>query len=636
MGLSRVLEAVDDMSIQSSPVSSAPKRPVRATKNKKQVISDDDDNVEFVDTKPKSKARKTSAARAPAKKGKKAKSAEFVDTSDDDGTEHLQVPASSPQKIKLPARKPVAAVTVTKHKLKPSFDEAMDAEKGPGSDDEGEVEGVSADDGDEDASDAGVEEGSDAVMEEDVEEDDDDEDLASVKLEKDDSMFPSPTGPSKVKVSAPRSEPPSTRRRTGAARPSPSEAESPTKKRRLAETPDNSDDSLPLPVTPTRKSGARSTSANVINAGAPAGSSNKPTVGAKKNANEISSKKTAPASNPFAKTATAKSSAEIMAIMTSTADKPAPQRTAPKAPAFHDDYVYKTVAKLPALCEVNVPDNQDEDLQEKGHYENLPPLKAVVLKPTNPYDPVGLVKFLNWNMIIPDLDLDNAMQSMSFVRDGDYINPSRVNPTDVCLKAFRNSKRWVLATSDRKTAICVSPVMTFTSHVHSTNGNLKWMSHYLTAMMHSGELPRMVSLLGMLSQKDVIETQIWNDQLTYGIKTSSQGSSDASDAPNPNLSAMFDLKASPLKANAKRAGVRKVEPLPYGAKIPVYDARDMSFDYNAHTFDNLSSMFPEFEGEVPSNSLAVFGYLTYIQEHVSSPWRMFTYIQWVIVLGTAH
>ncbi|KAF9540520.1 hypothetical protein CPC08DRAFT_730956 [Agrocybe pediades] len=156
MGLSRVLEAVDDMSIQSSPMSSAPKRPVRSTKNKKQVVSDDDEDVEIVEAKPKSKARKTSAACAPAKKGKKAKSAEFVDTSDDDGVEHLQVPASSPQKIKLPARKPVAAVTVTKHKLKPSFDEAMDKGKEPDSDDQSQAEDVAADEGDEEAAFAAI------------------------------------------------------------------------------------------------------------------------------------------------------------------------------------------------------------------------------------------------------------------------------------------------------------------------------------------------------------------------------------------------------------------------------------------------------------------------------------------------
>jgi hypothetical protein len=66
--------------------------------------------------------------------------------------------------------------------------------------------------------------------------------------------------------------------------------------------------------------------------------------------------------------------------------------------------------------------------------------------------------------------------------------------------------------------------------------------------------------------------------------------------------------------------------------VLVYNASGKNFEYSAETFNNLSSQFPIYDGEVPYGSLAVICYSCHIFKN-GAEWRVTNYAQWVLLLG---
>jgi len=84
--------------------------------------------------------------------------------------------------------------------------------------------------------------------------------------------------------------------------------------------------------------------------------------------------------------------------------------------------------------------------------------------------------------------------------------------------------------------------------------------------------------------------------------------------------------------------------------VPVYDGRliDSKFEWTAQVFENLDDHFMMWNGEVPLSSFAIIGYSVQFfkandklpaiyrnkAEEEEDMWKIYNYIQWVIVLGT--
>ncbi|KAF9541145.1 hypothetical protein CPC08DRAFT_770667 [Agrocybe pediades] len=307
---------------------------------------------------------------------------------------------------------------------------------------------------------------------------------------------------------------------------------------------------------------------------------------------------------------------------------------------YHDDNRLLRIRTLPSVCEVSNPEAQDKWLKEKGHYEGLPNLKAVVLVPAKQTNDTktGLTLFSKWRNFIPGMPMKQLLKSILFESDGRYINPSRVDPLSVSGRptVSWSDSRFELCTGGNVTAVCVSPMMLTESHLHSMPAEIDFAGYFVCGRLHSQELNRMLSLFGMLLQKSEIQAHVWRFALTFGTKMKSQ-TKDSSTYENPALKDMFTSAGSPIKQSRQtkpsNPSINAIEPLAYEEKIPVYNAVGKPFECNADTFANLSDHFEPFEGEIPQHSCVIVGYIVQLHKQSQTLYRLYTYAKWIIVLA---
>ncbi|KAF9553068.1 hypothetical protein CPC08DRAFT_728167 [Agrocybe pediades] len=307
---------------------------------------------------------------------------------------------------------------------------------------------------------------------------------------------------------------------------------------------------------------------------------------------------------------------------------------------FHDDDKFLRIKSLPDECEITVVDAMDSWLKDKGYYEDLPNLREVVLAPIRDSDGDGLVLFSSWRDYIPNMPMKQLLRAILFTRDGRFLNPSRVDPLSISARptAAWSDSRWELATGGNVTAVCVSPVMIMDSYTSRFNPALSFSGHYISAVFHSYEFNRMISLLGMVVNEPVIHAQVWRDTITIGNKTQKM-SKDSSSGGNA-FPKMFVSAGSPIKSSKNirpvNTAINAIEPLSFDEKIPVYDGVNKKFDMSAEVLGNLDKHFERFEGEMPPRSCAVVGYISQLHKHNPSGYRLYTYARWVIVLAVGR
>ncbi|KAF9549485.1 hypothetical protein CPC08DRAFT_729339 [Agrocybe pediades] len=460
-------------------------------------------------TESPSKGKKRSA--------KTYKSPEVVVSDDDD----------EPVVVEHTFASKIPAVTLTKHKLKPGVSTVVTTDSDLDIDVVHREEyGFSIDDLDNSSGDDGNKSTEELVItdEEDIAEED-------AKLVDGDTMYrgtSNTTARIRLKRSAPTTPPYGTRS-SSTIQESPSR--SPTKKAR----PDN----LPSPKTPSPEKKSRKTafpkanSANKDAAVALSSGHESISLGEDNDDPFIDIQPAAfndtPVNGKKAKgsvIAATDKSADLLASVDDLdeSDMPGgPAQSTANVPGerYHDDDRIIRVRALPKICEVSQPESQDEWLRKKGYYKNLPRLSAVSLCPLKASQSQGLVLFSKWREFIPSMTMVQLLKAILFVNSGRFINPSRIDPLAISGRptTIWSDSRIELCTGGNVTAICVSPMMLIESYLHEFHPALSFSGHFVTGVLHSQEINRMVSLAGMLLKQDTINAQVWKDALTFGTKT---------------------------------------------------------------------------------------------------------------------
>ncbi|KAF8193818.1 hypothetical protein BJ912DRAFT_1057487 [Pholiota molesta] len=278
----------------------------------------------------------------------------------------------------------------------------------------------------------------------------------------------------------------------------------------------------------------------------------------------------------------------------SASDKPANATGS----VFQEDLTALTIKKLPATCEVANPANQDSYLLNRGYYNSLPNLQLGTLIPSKESPAVGLVMFTHWRKQIKGLKVKPALEAIIFVEDDNYVNPSRVSPLQLIGRSLGSfNQRFEVTVNHRDTALFLSPVMVVDSYLQTFNPKLQYSGHYLTE----------------------------REDFT---------------GPGYTVPGLLNPASSPSKISSSQAGhsgkaksnSRVYPPLAATDPILVYNASGKNFEYTAETFNNLSSQFVLYDGEVPYGSLAVICYSCHISKN-GSEWRVTNYAQWVLLLG---
>ncbi|KAF8960613.1 hypothetical protein BDZ97DRAFT_1921996 [Flammula alnicola] len=532
----------------------------------------------------------------PKKSTRVVKSAPAIAGSDD---EEVKQPVqkksqkSTPSKAR-PAVSKTRAVTITNKKLRPKSPEVIDI---PDSEEDDEEEEYQDDEEEEDLDDEGELNSEEELGDEvDLYEEDSEHDMeADATLVGGDTLYPEPSVPARVKTTkrpAPVTPPLVTRNRKNFSK----HDESPTKKKKVAppSPPDDERISVPSPKTPTKKRGTKE-------------KGGKERVGTG-----------APLSSPFVHTPSRVLDA-LDALEVSDSKQ--------SAAAYLEDTDITTVSSLPDSCYVSHHLHQDPEYKKKGYYDNLPNLKHA------------------WLYFADKKDMTHVVATtVRFVRDGRYINPSRVDPTTISARSMPSSGgfRHELCLGGknlRDTAICVTPVMVMDSFVAQVNSLLNFSGHYITGIFHTEEWQRFAGVVGMITHHSRLYAHIWSDAITFGtLGASFSERSGTSGAGSSHMPAsmpvgMFNTAASPSKKPAASGqSAASIRPLEYMAKIPVYDSRTGRLDYTAKGFDNLKTTYPLYESEIPRGSLAVVGYITQVHK-IGDQHRVLTYAQWILVLA---
>ncbi|KAF8953458.1 hypothetical protein BDZ97DRAFT_1767423 [Flammula alnicola] len=458
-----------------------------------------------------------------------------------------RVAGLSPSKAR-PAVSKTRAVTITNKKLRPKSPEVIDI---PDSEEDDEEEEYQDDEEEEDLDDEGELNSEEELGDEvDLYEEDSEHDMeADATLVGGDTLYPEPSVPTRVKTTkrpAPVTPPLATRNRKNFSK----RDESPTKKKKVAppSPPDDERISVPSPKTPTKKRGTKE-------------KGGKERVGTG-----------APLSSPFVHTPSRVLDA-LDALEVSDSKQ--------SAAAYLEDTDITTVSSLPDSCYVSHHLHQDPEYKKKGYYDNLPNLKHAVYKK----------------------DMTHVVATtVRFVRDGRYINPSRVDPTTISARSMPSSGgfRHELCLGGknlRDTAICVTPVMVMDSFVAQVNSLLNFSGHYITGIFHTEEWQRFAGVVGMITHHSRLYAHIWSDAITFGtLGASFSERSGTSGAGSSHMPAsmpvgMFNTAASP-------------------SKKPAASGQTGRLDYTAKGFDNLKTTYPLYESEIPRGSLAVVGYIT--------------------------
>ncbi|KAF8973569.1 hypothetical protein BDZ97DRAFT_1912054 [Flammula alnicola] len=304
---------------------------------------------------------------------------------------------------------------------------------------------------------------------------------------------------------------------------------------------------------------------------------------------------------------------------------------------LYDDTQKYRVSSLPAACEVSNASLQDPYLAKD--YTKLPPLKAGTLKSWNATAAspgMSLVNFSEWAVQCPNMDFDAACDAIRFARYKNFINPSRISPLDVNILYTTHDRKRSVLQCNFKTAICLTPVLSRDSYlVNPTTSGLR--NKYLSGHPHRQEWQRLEGFACMVFDKPVMVAQIHKEAISFmtmgSFKDREATSSPSKQPRNPSiLSSSVKSSAAANKHKTLKADSHFKSVLDHSDEVPVYDAREVPFNF-ASDLEDVASALPRFHGEIPVHSFVVVGYTLGHYEKDGRPY-LTTNILFAILLGT--
>jgi len=111
-----------------------------------------------------------------------------------------------------------------------------------------------------------------------------------------------------------------------------------------------------------------------------------------------------------------------------------------------------------------------------------------------------------------------AAESISFARDGRFVNLARVSPLDIVGRPVANeASKFDICVNDGAglcSALCVSPLVVTESHILSPNSNTG--THNVSGIFHTYEWQRYAGLLGLLTSTPIVYTYMYASAVSFG------------------------------------------------------------------------------------------------------------------------
>ncbi|KAF6740914.1 hypothetical protein DFP72DRAFT_392403 [Ephemerocybe angulata] len=209
---------------------------------------------------------------------------------------------------------------------------------------------------------------------------------------------------------------------------------------------------------------------------------------------------------------------------------------------YGEDLITRTIPSLPKKCEVTNPSLQDPNLK----YDALANLSRGVYTPWNPKPGRGMIRFSGWGRTCPSMGFDSCYHALTFVSHGNYINPSRFSPLDVCVREVPGKKvKYFLYGANRKPVYCLSSVMCKESHLLEPPPRgltQKW----LTGVFHQHEWERAVGFICTTFERPVLAAQLSMDAIQFSTRAHfGNDNSSSQGAGQPDMSSMYSNSQSP-------------------------------------------------------------------------------------------
>ncbi|KAH9474154.1 hypothetical protein JR316_0013557 [Psilocybe cubensis] len=311
-------------------------------------------------------------------------------------------------------------------------------------------------------------------------------------------------------------------------------------------------------------------------------------------------------------------------------------------PALMEDTMRFSVKHLPKKCEVTKTDLQDSLLEST--YVDLPNLQHGILKQWNSPNvmaPVDCVSFSLCGENFPEMNFENAYDAVTFVRNKNFINPSRVSPLDVSILYMGNDRKRATLQCNSVPAICLSAILTRDSYLLEPISK-GLCNKFLSGHMMHQEWERFAGFACMAFGHQVMVASIRDKAITFGtMGTLTQIAERESISPSKPprtpgiLSGQKDAKLQGGSRKALKSSTRFKTMMDSTDTIPIYDSRNHAFNFNTD-LDRLDELLPRWRrGEIPPNSFVMVAY-TMTQYEKERSFHLCTNIQYAVVFGTEH
>ncbi|KAF9041178.1 hypothetical protein BJ165DRAFT_1406163 [Panaeolus papilionaceus] len=288
---------------------------------------------------------------------------------------------------------------------------------------------------------------------------------------------------------------------------------------------------------------------------------------------------------------------------------------------------FRKCTTLPPVCQVTNVNIQDPLLMD--FYHTLPPLTEGQLIPWSYIPGEGQTSFSAWEDVCELLDIDVAFSALNFVVQDQWVNPSRASPLDVELReVIVGGASRLNMYRGNSPAIGISTGYVSESFVLGAPVNSGVRQKFLSIIFHSQEWERFCGWVCMVFGRDAMHAQLAQDALKFSTRVESvkgQGS-PASSSRKGMFVKNQDKDASSSKDFQLALG--------YDEHIPVYDSRNVAFDFSKN-LSRMGEMLPRWYEEIPIGSFAVVGYtLVAYYSKKTSKWSLSTNVQWVVILAS--
>ncbi|KAJ7034422.1 hypothetical protein C8F04DRAFT_1183236 [Mycena alexandri] len=276
-------------------------------------------------------------------------------------------------------------------------------------------------------------------------------------------------------------------------------------------------------------------------------------------------------------------------------------------------------------CGVSDPDLQDDKLVKVyALCPGLPGGRALYASFTrdgdHPED--AYVIYSNWPRTVGGLRKTTMGSAMLLVRDGVFINPTRISPADIWMRPVSDGNSSMRVNIGDKVAINVVCGMTLESYLldpHVSGGANGRSRKYICVVLHSQDHQRWVAWNCLVFGQQYLFTPMTRSGIHFGSVFHNPRTSVSQMTPQRRgeIDQSSSVMLSPMKASKAKAPKAKPQWTSNGNRtkysymidenIPIYDATNVQFDFRSE-LPELESKLARWTEEVPVGSFVVVGY----------------------------